>query len=269
VYRALQISEWNWLEIGAMNGFLRLIESDGSVLGSFLSEIAAPNLLRIMKSGGLQFVVIDCEHGCFDYSQVSAIAAVGNGIGFPVIVRIPSITREPVQKYLDAGADGLLAPMTDTVEQAKALAAYGKYAPTGARGISTTRPHSEYNPGKLSDYMQKANDRVMLFVQIETEQAVKAAFDIASVEGIDGLIVGPNDLASSFGQAGNLTSPRMWEAIQTVIAAASKNGKPSGIVASDMAFLKKCRTAGMSIFSCNSEVGLLRQQIKTVVGSFV
>jgi 2-keto-3-deoxy-L-rhamnonate aldolase RhmA len=251
-----------------MNEFRRLLEAEGSILGSFLSEIAAPNLMRIMKSGGLRFAVVDCEHGCFDYSQVSAIAAVGNGIGFPVIVRIPSITREPVQKYLDAGADGLLAPMTETAEQAKALVDYGKYAPMGARGISTTRPHSEYNPGKLSDYMQKSNDRVMLFVQIETERAVDSAFDIAAVEGIDGLIVGPNDLASSFGQAGNLTSPRMWEAIHAVIAAANEAGKLSGIVASDMAFLKECRAAGMNVFSCNSEVGLLRQQIKTMVENF-
>ena len=250
-----------------MNEFRR-IEETGSILGSFLSEIAAPNLLRIMKSGGLQFAVIDCEHGCFDYSQVAAMTAVGNGIRLPVIVRIPAITREPIQKYLDAGADGLLAPMTETAEQARTLVAYGKYAPLGARGISTTRPHSEYNPGKLPEYMRRANERVMLWVQIETQQAVNSVSDIAAVEGIDGLVVGPNDLASSFGQPGELTSPRMWEAIHTVIAAAKEAGKRSGIVASDMALLKQCRDAGMSIFSCNSEVGLLRQQVKAMVGDF-
>jgi 2-keto-3-deoxy-L-rhamnonate aldolase RhmA len=251
-----------------MSAFDELLEERPWILGTFLSEIAAPNLLRIMKSAGLQFVVVDCEHGYFDYAQVAALAAVGNGIGFPVIARIPSITREPIQKFLDAGVDGLLAPMTNTAEQAAELVRFGKYAPLGARGISTTRPHTEYNPGKLADYLAKANRRVMLFVQIETAGGVAAAADIAAVAGIDGLFIGPNDLASDYGCPGDFHTPQMQTALRAVIEAAKKAGKPSGILASDIGFLKKCRALGMRIFSCNSEVGLLRQRMKTLCGEF-
>ena len=79
------------------------IHAGEKVLGMFLSEIGAPNLVRVMQASGVDFVIVDCEHGYFDFSQVAAIAAVGSGIGFPVIVRVPHISRECIQKYLDAG----------------------------------------------------------------------------------------------------------------------------------------------------------------------
>ena len=75
------------------------IRGGQEVTGVFLSEIAAPNLLRLMQASGLDYVIVDCEHGYFDYSQVAALAAVGNGIHFPVIVRIPSVARDCIKKF--------------------------------------------------------------------------------------------------------------------------------------------------------------------------
>ena len=151
------------------------IRAGRTVLGMFLSEIAHPNLIRLMKAAGAQFVVVDCEHGYFDYSQVAAIAAVASGIDFPMIVRMPSLQREHVQKYLDAGAEGVWVPMLETREQAEELVRLSKYAPLGQRGISTMRPHSDYAPGKLTEYMEKANGHTMAFAQIETRRAVENA----------------------------------------------------------------------------------------------
>ena len=131
------------------------IRAGEELTGMFLSEVAAPNLLRLMQAAGLDYVIVDCEHGSFDYSQVSALAAVANGIRFPMIVRIPSADRECIQKYLDAGADGLLVPMTESVKQAEQLVRFGRYAPEGKRGISTMRPHSNYNPGVLTEYTSR------------------------------------------------------------------------------------------------------------------
>jgi 2-keto-3-deoxy-L-rhamnonate aldolase RhmA len=231
------------------------------LLGMFLSEIAAPNLIRLMRASGMDFVVIDCEHGYFDYSQVASIAAVANGTGFPVIVRIPGIQREHIQKYLDAGADGLLVPMLETQEQAKELVRLAKYAPEGARGISTMRPHSEYAPGELKAYTQAANNRVMLFAQIETRKAVGNIAEIAAVEGLDGIFVGPNDLACDMEHMGRFNTERMDSAVQQVIEAARVHGLPSGMIASDPEYLRKWAAKGMTIFSCDSELGLLKKGI--------
>ena len=235
--------------------------------GMFLSEIAAPNLMRLMQAAGVDFTIVDCEHGYFDFSQVAAIAAVGNGIGFPVIVRVPHISRDCIQKYLDAGVDGLLVPMLETEEQARELVRLGKYAPLGARGISTMRPHSNYNPGKLTDYMQKANDRVMLFAQIETAKGVGNIDKICAVNGLDGVFIGPNDLACDLGHTGDFNTPDMEAAIGTVLNAANVHGLPSGIIASNPAFLKKWEAAGMRMFSCDSELGLLKKGIQAMLKS--
>ena len=243
------------------------IRAGRTVLGMFLSEIAHPNLIRLMKAAGAQFVVVDCEHGYFDYSQVAAIAAVASGIGFPMIVRMPSLQREHVQKYLDAGAEGVWVPMLETREQAEELVRLSKYAPLGQRGISTMRPHSDYAPGKLTEYMEKANGHTMAFAQIETRRAVENAEEIAAVEGLDGLFIGPNDLACDLGCTGRFDTPEMDAAVSHVLAAAKTHGKPCGIVASNPAYLRRWAEQGMTMFSCDSELGLLKKGIQGMVSS--
>ncbi len=241
---------------------------DRAVVGAFLSEIGAPNLIRLMQASGLDYVIVDCEHGYFDFSQVAAIAAVGNGIGFPIVVRVPNVSRDCIQKYLDAGVDGILVPMLETVEQAKALVHFGKYMPEGGRGISTMRPHSNYNPGKLTEYMEKANKGIMLFAQIETKLGVENAEKIAAINGIDALLVGPNDLACDLGTVGDFQTPEIQECFKKVVAACEKAGKPSGIIASDVKFLRECEALGMTLFSCNSELGLLKSGIQSMLKGF-
>ena len=227
--------------------------------GLFLSEIAAPNLIRVLKAAGADFVVVDCEHGSFDYSQVAALAAVANGVALPIIVRIPAVSREAVQKFLDAGVDGIWSPMVETAEQAQNMVRLGKYAPEGVRGISTMRPHSEYNPGRLSDYTAAANKRTMFFAQIETKRGVENAKQIAAVDGLDAIIVGPNDLAADLGHTGCFDAEDMNTAIGMVIEAAEEHALPCGIVSSNIDFLHRWEKQGMTVFSCSSEVGLLKK----------
>lgn len=238
------------------------------LLGSFLSEIAFPNILRIYRQCGVGFVMIDCEHGSFDYSQVAALCAVGNAIGLPVLVRVPSVTREPVQKMLDAGADGVLAPMVNTPAQALALVRLAKYAPLGNRGASLMRPHSDYAPGALPAYLQKANARTMVFVQIETREGLENLAEIAAVEGLDGLFLGPNDLSIDLGTPGDFDTPAMRAAVSATVGVCRQSGKLSGMISSKMPYLRWCRQMGMQLFSCDSEVGLLAAQARRMVSDF-
>ena len=143
-----------------------------------------------------------------------------------------------------------------------------KYFPEGKRGASTMRPHSEYNPGKLADYMKKANERTMVFAQIETDEGVRNAAEIAAVPGVSGLIVGPNDLSIDYGTPGASDTPEMENAYRVVIEAAKAQGKPSGIITGSMKLIHHCQDLGMQIFSCNSEVGLLAKQLKAMVAEF-
>ena len=250
-----------------MHPFLNLAEGE-TRLGAFLSEVAAPNLLRIYKVCGLDFVIIDCEHGYFSHAQVAALCAVANGIGLMTMVRVPGVSREHIQKVFDLGADAILVPMTGTAEQIRKAVEYAKYFPEGKRGASTMRPHSEYQPGELGAYMKKANARTMVFAQIETDEGVKNALEIASVPGVSGLLVGPNDLSIDYGTPGASDTPEMENAYRAVVKAGRAQGKPTGIITGNMKLIHHCRDLGMQIFSCNSEVGLLAKQLKAMVAQF-
>ncbi len=244
------------------------LEQGTVILGTMLSEFGCSNILRIMKAAGLEFVIIDCEHGPFELLELSGMIALGNSIDLPVLVRIPGIDRGFITKTLDMGADGFLVPMVNTPEDARRLVEYMKYAPIGKRGISTTRAHTGYCPPKLLDYMESANRRTVLLTQIETRQAVENAAEIAAVPGVDALIVGPSDLSSDLGEPGVLKSPALLECARRVTEAALKNGKKCGTVASNVEYLHTCMEMGMNLFSMSSELGMLMNGAKDCVKRF-
>lgn len=244
------------------------IEAGEIILGTMVSEFGCPNLLRIMRTGGFEFVIIDGEHGPFDLTQLSAMAALGNSMSLPVLVRIPGIDRGIITKILDMGADGFLVPMVNTPEEAKRLVDYAKYSPIGKRGISTTRAHTNYQPPKLTEYMKTANRRTILLAQIETVQGVENADEIAAVNGIDALIVGPSDLSSDLDVPGDLNSRVLLEHARLVTEAALRQGKKCGTVSTNLNYLKACRDMGMTIFNMGSELGMLLKGAKNSVESF-
>lgn len=233
------------------------------VFGMMLSEVATPNVVRIMDAAGYEFMIVDCEHGYFDFSQLANLTSVGNGLNMTMIVRVPAITREFVAKCLDMSMDGVLVPMVNTAEDAKNIVRLVKYPPMGSRGISTTRTHTNYAPPALDEYIKIANQRTIILAQIESRQAVENVDEIAAVDGIDALMVGPNDMAADLGTPGKLETPEMDAAIYRVIEAAKKAGKPCGIIDSHVPFLRKWRDRGMNIFSCGSEVGMMMSRAKS------
>ena len=128
------------------------------------------NIVRILKTAGFEFVIIDCEHGYFDLSQTAALIGMGSCCGLPVFVRVPSTGREYITKVMDMGAAGLLVPMVNSAEDARQAVEYAKYTPLGKRGISTQRAHTNYAPPPLEEYLKMANQRTMIMVQLETRE---------------------------------------------------------------------------------------------------
>ena len=111
-----------------------------------ISEIAFSNMPVLLKNAGIEFCILDCEHGGFDYAEVSRLIMTARLCGLELIVRLANNERKDVVKYLDMGADGLLLPMTNTAEDIRKVADYAKYPPLGHRGISTMRAHTLYAP---------------------------------------------------------------------------------------------------------------------------
>ena len=97
-----------------------------AVIGTMISEISTPNIVRMVKSAGYEFVFVDCEHGYFDFNEIANLTSVGNGFGIKVIVRVPSVQREFITKVMDIGVDGLLLPQIDNVKQAEDAVKFAK-----------------------------------------------------------------------------------------------------------------------------------------------
>ena len=133
------------------------LKNGEKVLGTMVTVFQNPDIVRILKECGYDFIIIDCEHGSFDYGEVARILGMDRAVGLPALVRIPEIRREPVLKYMEMGADGLLLPNTETKEEAELLVKYSKYAPLGDRGVSLSRPHTGYVKVNGRDYMDQSN----------------------------------------------------------------------------------------------------------------
>ncbi len=234
----------------------RLLEGQ-VVLGTMVTLFDNPDIARILKECGFDFFIIDCEHGYFDFSSVAGIISVARGVEIPALVRIPDARREVILKYMEMGADGLLLPQAETVEQVKALVKYSKYKDLGNRGVSLTRPHTGFRKIKASEYVRQANEETMLLIQIESPEGVENVEDLLGVDGIDGAIIGPNDLTMSMGILGQRTHPEYIAAVNRVIQVANKKKKFSGIHLSSADEVKEMILRGMQMNLWSSDVGML------------
>jgi len=213
-----------------MNNNLKVRLKKGErVLGTMVSLFDHPEIAKIIKLCGFDYFIVDCEHGNFDYTTVARIMTVARESGICGMVRIPDIRREVILKYMDMGAGGLLLPNTETVEQARALVEYAKYAPLGNRGVQLFRGHTGFEKiANATDYMKKANEETVLLIQIESPTGVKNIDALLAVDGIDAAFIGPNDLSQSMGIMGQFDHPNFIAALDAIIAAAKRKQKFSG-----------------------------------------
>lgn len=194
------------------------------VCGTMIRFIRNSAIVCFAKHAGLDFFMMDCEHGAFTTETLHDMYMTAAAYGIEGFARVPVPTKDYVSRILDCGASGIMAPLTETVEQARQLVYYSKYAPIGNRGFSSGA-NTAYRGGVHADIMKEANDRVWSIAQIETALGVENAEKIAAVEGIDALLIGPNDLSISLGVPGDLTNPIEIQAIKKVAAACKKHNK--------------------------------------------
>ena len=227
------------------------------VLGTMVATFASPDIGKILKGCGFDFFIIDCEHGSFTTREVANIIAVARGAQISALVRIPEMRREHALKFMEMGASGLLLPNTETAEQARMLVDCAKYAPLGHRGVSLSRPHTDFARVSGAEYMPRANDETLLMCQIESRRGVENIEAILAVEGIDVGFIGPNDMTQDYGILGQFEHPDIVTAFERVIAAARANGKWSGVHFGSAAPLAPWLSRGMQINMCGSDNGLL------------
>lgn len=200
------------------------------ICGTMLRISRNPAVCYLAKHASLDFVMFDCEHGNYSYETLHDMFIMGNALGLGGLLRVPQLARDHISRALDCGAAGAMIPMTETVEQAQEIVGWSKYPPLGARGFGSGGPNTDYvRGGTHGEIMEAANRKIISIAQIETRLAVDNADKIAAVDGIDVLLIGPNDLSISLGIPGDLLNPIELEAIAHVAASCKKHGKFFGL----------------------------------------
>ena len=205
------------------------MRSGQKLCGTMLRIVRNPAICYLAKNAGLDFVMPDCEHGNYDFETLHDMFITANALGITCFVRVPQGSKDYISRALDTGAGGVMVPLVETVEQARTLVKYAKYPPVGDRGFNAVGPHTNYLGGKHADVMEQGNAKVIAIAQIETATAIDNIDAIAAVEGLDALLIGPNDLSVSLGIPGELTHPKELEAIAAVAAACKKHSKAFGL----------------------------------------
>jgi len=209
---------------------LKSIWSQGKpAFGTWTLVTKHPRIMKILAACGFDFVIIEMEHSDFDMETVGVLAMAARDNGLCPVVRPPG-TGKPhdLTRPLDAGAMGLLLPNIETAEEAARIVYATKYYPRGRRPMNLRLPATDYLPGKPQETADFLNDHTLLVAMIETQKGLDNCAAIAAVEGIDALMVGPDDLTQDWGVPGRFDDPRLEEAHLQVLAAAKAAGKVAG-----------------------------------------
>jgi len=242
---------------------LKMISNSANIkVGTMLSEICFSNFPIIAKNNGLNFIIVDNEHGHFDYSDIARLTVIANLAGIDMIVRIGDSDRGHITKLADMGVSGFLLPMTNTPEDIEKVIQYAKYPPIGKRGVSTTRAHTLYSPPPLEEYFDEANKKMKIYAQIETSEGIKNLDKILALKDVDGVFIGPNDMSVDIGCIGN--KPKLLEIIEKIAKLANEANKPFGIITGDKMLIEASKKYNVSMISVGSELNMLINGCKKI-----
>lgn len=210
-----------------MNGFdlKKKIKSGQTCLGGWLSLID-PVAPEVMSHLGFDWLFIDTEHAPITLESLQMMILMMQRGGTPAIVRVPWNDMVMIKQALDVGAEGVLVPMIRSAEEARRAVEFAKYPPEGVRGWAP-RAASDFQR-RMKEYTEEANDRTVVWVQIEHIDAVKDIDNILKVPGLDGVFVGPADLSFSMGIPTQWEHPDLLDAIRLVARKAREAGVPVG-----------------------------------------
>ena len=199
------------------------------VFGTLLSELRATGVVTTMATGGLDFFMVDLEHGTYDITDASRLIDAGQRAGICSIVRVPLYAPALFAQVLDAGAEALLVPQVRTMDDVRLAINLTKYQPIGQRGCHFCRPQVNFTrPASKPKYMAQANGQLATLIQIETVEAAELIDEIAATDGVDGLYIGPGDLAACLGHPDDDNSEDIATIATNVGAACKKYGKIAG-----------------------------------------
>ena len=185
--------------------------------------------VEVAGRAGFDWVLIDAEHGPNGIHEITSQLQVLEGLGPSAVVRVPVGETWIIKQVLDAGAQSILVPVVESVEQIRSLVAAVRYPPDGNRGVGSAISRAG-RFGNLDEYLKSAGKQICLIVQLETWAGIEALDDMLGEDGIDGIFIGPSDLAADMGYLGELNAPAVQKTIAEALRRISASGKAAGIL---------------------------------------
>lgn len=248
-----------------VNHFKRAIKSGRSQIGIW-SSLPDNISAEILAGSGFDWMLIDTEHTLNDLRMVcSQLQAVAASPTHPV-VRPPWNDTVVLKRLLDIGAQTFLIPMVQTAEEAARAVAATRYPPRGVRGFASAGRAAGY--GRVSDYFARCDGEICVLVQIETALALRNIEEIAGVEGIDGIFIGPGDLSASLGHLGNPTHPQVRAVIDDAIERIKACGVPAGILTGNEEMAHHYIDKGCLFTAVGSDLGILASGLEQLAKRF-
>ncbi|MDP1954547.1 MAG: 2-dehydro-3-deoxyglucarate aldolase [Polaromonas sp.] len=237
------------------NSFKRDLLAGKKLIGCWAS-LSNAITTEVLGVAGFDWILLDGEHSPNDVTTfIPQLMALKDSASAPV-VRPSSNNEVEIKRLLDAGFYNFLVPFVESAAEAKRAVAATRYPPLGIRGVSVSQRSNRY--GTVPDYFKSINDHICVMLQIESRAGVAAAREIAALDGVDCIFVGPSDLAAGFGHLGNANHPEVQAAIVAVFADAKAHGKPTGILAPVEADARRYMAMGATFVGVGSDLGVFR-----------
>ncbi len=241
------------------NGLKQKIENGEKVVGTFFT-MGNMSAMECLGYAGLDYVIIDTEHGPFDTETAMNLIRAAENVHLTPVMRIADVTHKEIQRAADIGARGLIVPCLRTIDEMKKLVDLAKFAPIGNRGFIKGRGcgfgYQEWAKD-IEQFMKVSNEQLLVLPQCETVECLESIEEIVALEGIDGIFIGPFDLSISMGIPAQFSHPDFIAAVDRIIQACKKAGKPVLVFTGGMADAKMYLEKGVSGIAYSIDAAVL------------
>jgi len=233
------------------------VRAGTSVRGVMVFEFFTPGVAKMAKLAGAEFALFDMEHTGLGFETLKSMVAACRGLDVAPMARVPRGEYHFLARALDMGCHGVMVPMVESAEQARAIAEATRYPPRGRRGAAFGFANDDYEAGDVRRKIRALDGRNLVIAQIETERGLENLDAIAATEGIDVLWVGHFDLTNFLGIPAEFDHPRYVAAIKRVVAVGRKHRKGLGFMPTDADWARRYRKLGFNMLAAGTDPAIL------------
>lgn len=244
------------------NAVRRTLAEGGVALGTMVAEFATPGIARLAAAAGAEFVLFDLEHTGYGIERMRSVLAAARATDVVSFLRVPDAAYDLIARGLDIGAQGLMVPAVESVEEARLVAESARFPPAGKRGFGLVF-RDDWEPSGVPATLEKANEETLVLAQIETAAGVEAVEGIAGVEGIDVLWIGHFDLSASLGVPGDFGGVVYRDAVERILAAGAAAGKPVGIVCGSVEEGRRFLAQGFRLLAYSFDLWIYQDALRS------